>query len=298
VGGWHNKHLMRVAAAVVYDSLEDAFLVFEEDRVHELIEKLKPGADRRLQHRRLRLPGFKGLHLLPLPAAKDLRSPAGSLPPAGYRLSLGHLATRRSTWKNPPTACNPSSGSRKAGSKRSSPTARKTWRSPKTCSFRPGPGASPFRDPGGAAGEITRGVEAGTNPQGVKRGKRGKGEIAKKSSTHSFSPLPRFPFSSLFSADPAQQNRHRRRVNDLVGHASQDELAEAGAAVGGHGDEVKVPVPGMVDDLLGIIAVPDDGFYLTPTLLRLFSTFARYSSLRAPRSPDAGPGPFPEKCGR
>ena len=41
VGGWHNKHMMRVAAVVVYDSREDSYSVFEEDRVHELIEKLK-----------------------------------------------------------------------------------------------------------------------------------------------------------------------------------------------------------------------------------------------------------------
>ncbi len=41
VGGWNNKHLMRVAVGVVHDSLDDSFKVFYEDTIGDLIELLK-----------------------------------------------------------------------------------------------------------------------------------------------------------------------------------------------------------------------------------------------------------------
>jgi DEAD/DEAH box helicase domain-containing protein len=93
VGGWHNKHLMRVAAAVVYDSLEDAFLAFEEDRVHELIEKLKTGelivgfniADFDYQV----LKAYTSFRFQQLRTFDLLQEVSRQL---GYRLSLGHLA--------------------------------------------------------------------------------------------------------------------------------------------------------------------------------------------------------------
>jgi DEAD/DEAH box helicase domain-containing protein len=93
VGGWHNKHLMRVAAAVVYDSQEGSFSVFEEDRVHELIEKLKMAelvvgfniAD--FDYQVLRGYTSYGFHQLnTFDLMKDI------LQHLGYRLSLGHLA--------------------------------------------------------------------------------------------------------------------------------------------------------------------------------------------------------------
>lgn len=41
VGGWKNLHLMKVAVAVVYDSLEKKFISFLEGEIEQLIEKLK-----------------------------------------------------------------------------------------------------------------------------------------------------------------------------------------------------------------------------------------------------------------
>jgi DEAD/DEAH box helicase domain-containing protein len=40
VGGWQNAHLMMVSVAVIYDSLEDRFYAFHEDRVEHLIAHL------------------------------------------------------------------------------------------------------------------------------------------------------------------------------------------------------------------------------------------------------------------
>jgi len=93
VGGWHNKHLMRVAVAVVYDSREDVFAVFEEDRVHELIDKLKTGdlivgfniADFDYSV----LKGYSAFRFAELPTFDILREISQQL---GYRLSLNHLA--------------------------------------------------------------------------------------------------------------------------------------------------------------------------------------------------------------
>lgn len=41
VGGWNNSHLMKVAVAVVHDSMDDQFKVFYENDVPELISLLK-----------------------------------------------------------------------------------------------------------------------------------------------------------------------------------------------------------------------------------------------------------------
>ncbi|MBI5178386.1 MAG: ribonuclease H-like domain-containing protein [Nitrospinae bacterium] len=41
VGGWGNKHLMRVAVAVAHDSLDGSFKVFYEEQAKELIALLK-----------------------------------------------------------------------------------------------------------------------------------------------------------------------------------------------------------------------------------------------------------------
>lgn len=93
VGGWHNKHMMRVAAVVVYDSREDSYSVFEEDRVHELIEKLKTAelivgfniADFDYQV----LKGYSSYRFDQLNTFDIMQDIARQL---GYRLSLGHLA--------------------------------------------------------------------------------------------------------------------------------------------------------------------------------------------------------------
>lgn len=41
VGGWENKHLMRLSVGVIYDNIENDYLVYFEDRVSDLIEKLQ-----------------------------------------------------------------------------------------------------------------------------------------------------------------------------------------------------------------------------------------------------------------
>jgi DEAD/DEAH box helicase domain-containing protein len=93
VGGWHNKQLMRVAAAVVFDSQEDTFDVFQEDRVHELIDKLKTAtlivgfniAD--FDYNVLK--GYSSFRFGELPTFDILQEISRQL---GYRLSLNHLA--------------------------------------------------------------------------------------------------------------------------------------------------------------------------------------------------------------
>ena len=40
VGGWQNAHLMRISVAVIFDSLENRFLIFEEERISDLIDHL------------------------------------------------------------------------------------------------------------------------------------------------------------------------------------------------------------------------------------------------------------------
>jgi DEAD/DEAH box helicase domain-containing protein len=41
VGGWQNSHLMRVSVAVIYDSLEQRFVSFTEDKIDDLLERLE-----------------------------------------------------------------------------------------------------------------------------------------------------------------------------------------------------------------------------------------------------------------
>jgi DEAD/DEAH box helicase domain-containing protein len=40
VGGWNNKHLMKIAVVAVYDSLDGKFYTYLEDNVDKLVEKL------------------------------------------------------------------------------------------------------------------------------------------------------------------------------------------------------------------------------------------------------------------
>jgi DEAD/DEAH box helicase domain-containing protein len=93
VGGWQNKHLMRVATAVIYDSREEAFAAFGEDRVHELIERLKTAdlvvgfniVDFDYQV----LKGYSAFRFADLKTFDLLQEISKQL---GYRLSLNHLA--------------------------------------------------------------------------------------------------------------------------------------------------------------------------------------------------------------
>ncbi|MGQ9694487.1 MAG: DEAD/DEAH box helicase [Thermodesulfobacteriota bacterium] len=93
VGGWHNKHLMRLAVAVIYDSQENSFTVFTEEQVHELIAKLQTAElivgfnIFNFDYQVLR--GYTSFPLGKLKTFDILEAVANCL---GYRLSLNHLA--------------------------------------------------------------------------------------------------------------------------------------------------------------------------------------------------------------
>ncbi len=93
VGGWHNAHLMRVALAVIYDSLQERFETFFEKDVALLIQRLG-AADlvvgfnvRRFDYHVLR--GYSDSDFSRLPTFDVLDAVHRRL---GYRLALGHLA--------------------------------------------------------------------------------------------------------------------------------------------------------------------------------------------------------------
>jgi DEAD/DEAH box helicase domain-containing protein len=93
VGGWQNKHLMRVATAVIYDSREDSFTAFGEDRVHELLDRLK-AADLIVGFNIVDfdyhvLKGYSSFRFQDLKTFDLLQEVSKQL---GYRLSLNHLA--------------------------------------------------------------------------------------------------------------------------------------------------------------------------------------------------------------
>lgn len=93
VGGWQNKHLMRLAVGVVYDSSEKAFNVFGEDRVHDLIEKLKT-ADLIVGYNIIDFDYnvLKGYSSFPFAGLKTFDILQEISTQLGYRLSLNHLA--------------------------------------------------------------------------------------------------------------------------------------------------------------------------------------------------------------
>jgi len=93
VGGWQNKHLMRLAVGVVYDSAEDAFFVFREEGVHDLVEKLK-AADLIVGYNIIDfdynvLRGYSSFPFSGLKTFDILQEISSRL---GYRLSLNHVA--------------------------------------------------------------------------------------------------------------------------------------------------------------------------------------------------------------
>jgi len=93
VGGWQNKHLMRLAVAVIYDSQENSFTVFTEEQVHELIAKLQTAElivgfnIFNFDYQVLR--GYTPIPLGKLKTFDILEEVTNCL---GYRLSLNHLA--------------------------------------------------------------------------------------------------------------------------------------------------------------------------------------------------------------
>jgi len=92
VGGWQNIHLMRVSVAVLFDSLENRFIVYDEDQVDALLAHLKK-ADlivgfniKRFDYRVLS--AYTSQDLSALPTFDILEDVHNRL---GFRLALGHL---------------------------------------------------------------------------------------------------------------------------------------------------------------------------------------------------------------
>ena len=92
VGGWHNAHLMMVSVAVVYDSLEDRFCVYQEDQIDRLFEHFRK-ADLVIGFNLKRfdyavLTPYTSQNLDEIPTFDILEDIFNRL---GYRLSLDHL---------------------------------------------------------------------------------------------------------------------------------------------------------------------------------------------------------------
>jgi DEAD/DEAH box helicase domain-containing protein len=93
VGGWQNMPLMRVSVAVLFDSLENRFLVYDEDKIDALLAHLEK-ADlivgfniKRFDYKVLSAYTSKELDVLPtFDILEDV------FKRLGFRLGLGHLA--------------------------------------------------------------------------------------------------------------------------------------------------------------------------------------------------------------
>ncbi len=94
VGGWQNAHLMRVSVAVLYDSLENRFSVYDEENIDALLAYLEKGDlivgfnIKRFDYRVLQ--AYAGKALKALPTFDILEDVFNRL---GFRLALNHLAT-------------------------------------------------------------------------------------------------------------------------------------------------------------------------------------------------------------
>jgi len=93
VGGWHNTHLMRVSVAVLFDSLEDRFMVYEEDEIEDLLKYLDK-ADLVIGFNNKKfdysvLGAYTNRDLAKLPTFDILEDIFKRL---GFRLGLDHLA--------------------------------------------------------------------------------------------------------------------------------------------------------------------------------------------------------------
>jgi len=93
VGGWQNSHLMRVSVAVLFDSIENRFLIFLEDNIDALLDHLKK-ADlivgfniKRFDYRVLG--AYSQQDLSNLPTFDILEDVYHRL---GFRIGLDHLA--------------------------------------------------------------------------------------------------------------------------------------------------------------------------------------------------------------
>ncbi|MBI1987344.1 MAG: ribonuclease H-like domain-containing protein, partial [Nitrospinae bacterium] len=95
VGGWENRHLMRLACAVVYDDLEKRFHIFLEEEIPRLVEILA-GADLVVGFNLIRfdygvLRGYTPFDFSQVRTFDILVDVRRRL---GFRLSLDHLAGR------------------------------------------------------------------------------------------------------------------------------------------------------------------------------------------------------------
>ncbi len=93
VGGWGNKHLMRMAVGVIYDSLERNYFTFPEEDVEQLIERLMQ-ADLVIGFNLINfdypvLQPYTNLDLKKIKTFDMLQDIQNRL---GFRLSLNHLA--------------------------------------------------------------------------------------------------------------------------------------------------------------------------------------------------------------
>ncbi len=94
VGGWQNSHLMRISVAILFDSIEDRFLVYQEDAIDAMVEHLKR-ADLIVGFNVKRfdyhvLSAYTNIRLQSLPTFDILEDVYNRL---GFRLGLDHLAT-------------------------------------------------------------------------------------------------------------------------------------------------------------------------------------------------------------
>jgi DEAD/DEAH box helicase domain-containing protein len=94
VGGWQNSHLMRISVAVLFDSIQNDFLIFEEGRVDDLLAYLKKGdliIGFNIKQFDYRVLGaYSERDLSNLPTFDILEDVHRRL---GFRLGLDHLAT-------------------------------------------------------------------------------------------------------------------------------------------------------------------------------------------------------------
>ncbi len=95
VGGWHNKHLMRVSVAVVFDTSTERFHVYRENEVPALIEHLQEldlvVGFNVLSFDYAVLKAYSPLDFSRLPTLDLLKEIHGQL---GFRLSLDHLGEK------------------------------------------------------------------------------------------------------------------------------------------------------------------------------------------------------------
>jgi len=94
VGGWQNCHLMRISVAVLFDSIQDDFLIFEEDRIDDLLAYLRKGdliIGFNIKQFDYRVLGaYSEQNLSRLPTFDILEDVHRRL---GFRIGLDHLAT-------------------------------------------------------------------------------------------------------------------------------------------------------------------------------------------------------------